>query len=330
MQDEPENILDGRSREMARELRRINLNLLPILSELLRSQSVSKTAAGLNVTQSAVSQALRQLRDYLRDDLLVTTGREPHLTEKGQRIQRELGPLLAGLNQTLMQDIPFDPANEATHFVICTVDYAGALLAPHIWALIGSEAPKVTFEILSVDAPNYEALSAVDFLVAPSPLARENLGTNVAAELLWSEELVCLGASNNPLTAGPIALETFSSSPKARFRLPARSPYTDDAMIQPSAAHEENARCTFSNFSVLASVLESSQLVAIVPTLFADVAMRNSGLRAVPILDYTARHDIACIWSRTAEGRRGHAWFRGIITRAAAAIKQTGSPTPTP
>lgn len=49
-------------RDPGKSLRAINLNLLPVLGELLRQRSVTKAAESLNLTQSGVSEALGRLR----------------------------------------------------------------------------------------------------------------------------------------------------------------------------------------------------------------------------------------------------------------------------
>lgn len=71
-------------------LRSVNMNLLPVLVELLRSTNVTRAAGRLNLTQSTVSGSLRQLRDIFDDELLVQRGREMVLTEKARRLLPEV------------------------------------------------------------------------------------------------------------------------------------------------------------------------------------------------------------------------------------------------
>ena len=58
-------------RGLASRLRRVNLDLLPILYELLHTRSVTRTARSFGMTQPAVSRALRQLRAAFEDQTLV-------------------------------------------------------------------------------------------------------------------------------------------------------------------------------------------------------------------------------------------------------------------
>ena len=61
--------------DLVARLHKVNLDLLPVLHELLRTRSVTRTAQSFNMTQPAVSRALRQLRDAFGDPLLVSLGR---------------------------------------------------------------------------------------------------------------------------------------------------------------------------------------------------------------------------------------------------------------
>jgi DNA-binding transcriptional LysR family regulator len=51
-----------------------DLNLLTVFDALYELRSVTQTARRLNLTQSAVSHALRRLREMLDDPLFVRTG----------------------------------------------------------------------------------------------------------------------------------------------------------------------------------------------------------------------------------------------------------------
>ena len=63
-----------------------NLNLFPALNALLQEQSVTGAAGRLGRSQPAMSNALRQLRDYLDDPLLVSIGRRQMLTPRARAL----------------------------------------------------------------------------------------------------------------------------------------------------------------------------------------------------------------------------------------------------
>src|SRR5262249_48767814 len=67
-------------------LRTVDLNLIPVLRELLRERKVSRAGANLGLSQSATSAALARLRDALGDPLLVRVGRRMELTERAREL----------------------------------------------------------------------------------------------------------------------------------------------------------------------------------------------------------------------------------------------------
>src|SRR6476659_8516931 len=85
-------------RSLATRLKRNQLDLLPILHELLRTRSVSQTARSLGISQPAVSQALRRLRTAFGDALLVPLGRELQLTERAAALMAPLQEALGALD----------------------------------------------------------------------------------------------------------------------------------------------------------------------------------------------------------------------------------------
>jgi LysR family nod box-dependent transcriptional activator len=52
-------------------LDRFNLNLLVALDTLLHSQSLTDAAEKVNLTQSAMSMALKRLREHFNDELVI-------------------------------------------------------------------------------------------------------------------------------------------------------------------------------------------------------------------------------------------------------------------
>jgi len=68
---------EASQRLLTQRLRRANLDLLPMLSALLRTRSVTASARELGVSQPAVSKALRQLREMFGDDLITSGDARP-------------------------------------------------------------------------------------------------------------------------------------------------------------------------------------------------------------------------------------------------------------
>jgi len=95
----------------------IDLNLLRIFDILYDERSVTRAAAHLFFTQSAVSHALARLREVLGDPLFlrIPSGLQP--TERAQQLAPRLRVALAEIRSAVAPPM-FDPAKTRQHFVI--------------------------------------------------------------------------------------------------------------------------------------------------------------------------------------------------------------------
>eukprot|EP00487_Bulimina_marginata_P005733 TRINITY_DN24135_c0_g1_i1.p1 TRINITY_DN24135_c0_g1~~TRINITY_DN24135_c0_g1_i1.p1 ORF type:complete len:102 (+),score=9.59 TRINITY_DN24135_c0_g1_i1:96-401(+) len=75
-------------------IRNVDLNLLVYLNVLIDEQSVSKAANKLALTQPAMSNALKRLRDLFEDPLLVRAAGNMTPTAKALSLKPEIEALL--------------------------------------------------------------------------------------------------------------------------------------------------------------------------------------------------------------------------------------------
>lgn len=304
---------------LALRLKRTNLDLLPVLGELLRTRSVSRTARSLGITQPAVSQALRQLRAIFGDDLLVPLGRDLAVTERAVALSRPLDSVLAAIDALLQPETPFDPKTEALNIVIQTADYVTLLVAPILAEIGATEAPHVVFEFVSGGNRTRGNLTEVDFLIAPRAFGR-TLGKRIGAIPLWQDEIVCIAAARNAAVPSRISPVEFRALRQAAFQTSPGVPDKVRMLLQPTSALETHRICTLPDFLVLGAVVDQADCVALVPRKVAKELVRWRDLKIVE-LAYPNKHlAIDAYWSPAAGNRRGHAWCRDLLARAAGRV----------
>ena len=69
-------------------IRDIDLNLLVLLDALLRERNVTKAALAMDISQPAMSNALRRLRKLLGDPVLVRTASGMQPTDRELKLRR--------------------------------------------------------------------------------------------------------------------------------------------------------------------------------------------------------------------------------------------------
>ncbi len=125
-------------------LSEINLNLLKALDALLMEQNVSKAGAKLGLTQSAMSLALKQLREVYQDDLLVRGQQgKMSLTPFAKNLITPVRQALRDIETIFVSHLPFEASTSQRTFHIGMSDYIGLVLLPSLMRAITQFAPHV-------------------------------------------------------------------------------------------------------------------------------------------------------------------------------------------
>ncbi len=124
------------------QLKQMDLNLLIVLDVLLQERSVTRTAGLLHLTPSAVSHALKRLRDLFSDELLVRDGRRMRPTVRAEGLAETLPRVLQQLERTIAGPEPFRPGTSTRTFRLAAPDFI-APLVPSLLQEVGNAAPGV-------------------------------------------------------------------------------------------------------------------------------------------------------------------------------------------
>ena len=100
--------------------RNLDLNLLRVFDEVMAERSLTRAAHKLALTQPAVSNALRRLRDSLGDELVRRQGAGVEPTPMALALWPTVREALQRLQSALVPE-HFDPAEANTTFVLTMV-----------------------------------------------------------------------------------------------------------------------------------------------------------------------------------------------------------------
>lgn len=173
-----------------------DLKLLVVFDALFDLRSVTQTAHRLNLTQSAVSHALRRLRQTMDDPLFIRTGGSLQPTARARTMA---GPIREGLARLREATVPtqFDPQLSRRTFTIAASSYFCALLIPGLIALARAQAPGITIRVIPIYADLLTRLDDGRVDLALGAFSR--LPPHIAVELLFREELVWIASRDNPV-----------------------------------------------------------------------------------------------------------------------------------
>ncbi|MFN9941747.1 MAG: LysR family transcriptional regulator, partial [bacterium] len=117
---------------MGVNFRHLDLNLLRVFDEIMAERNLTRAARNLSLTQSAVSNALRRLREVLGDELVVRAGYGVQPTPLALSLWPVVRQALIDLQEALAPT-DFDPAQAEASFVLAMADATASLLMPPLW-----------------------------------------------------------------------------------------------------------------------------------------------------------------------------------------------------
>ena len=121
----------------------MDLNLLKVFEALHDEASASRAALRLGVTQSAVSAALRRLRELYGDQLFVRTGRGLAPTLRADQLKPVITDALNKCRQSLAMVDPLQNDYEGRSVAVGLSDDFEIALGRRLMALIETRAPKL-------------------------------------------------------------------------------------------------------------------------------------------------------------------------------------------
>jgi DNA-binding transcriptional LysR family regulator len=288
----------------------IDLNLLTSLDAVLETQSVTRAAKQLGVTQPAVSHALRRLRELLGDPLLVRTASGMQPTPRAVELRPAVRAALAAAEVVLQAAPAFDPATTERTFTIAVVDQGAFQLLPALVARLLRDAPGIRIDIRPMLIDQYTAALNTDLDLAIG-LFRDSPST-MRDKPLWREEFACVVRRGSAGSFGPFDLKRYLSLPHL-FIAPRGlmgSPL-DDALAR--RGHRRNIVLTLPHFLVAPQIVATTDLVWTAPRNLARAFAEQLPLtlREPPIA--VPGFTIVMRWHVRLDRDPGLAWLRTML-----------------
>ncbi len=303
-------------------LRTLDLNLLKVFDAVMSERSLTKAAQQLSLTQPAVSNALRRLRDALGDELLVRKGRTLEPTPRGHELWQAVSDTLKRL-QTALAPSVFEPASATTTFVLTMADATAAELMPPLVALITQHAPGISLRVVPLTTRDPRRLldeGHADLAIGNFPAAMSDLTARAqAGEVvsflhyrLFHGDYVCVMRKGHPLANGPLTLNRYCAARHMLVSFSGRAfGFIDEALA--SMGRNRRVVLTVNQFFTAGKVVAQSDLLTVLPRHFINVTgfADRFALRELPFVAPTIQVD--ALWHQRQDGVSAHAWLRAQV-----------------
>lgn len=313
--------------ELERRLRGINLNMLPVLWTILRHRNLTRAARELNLTQSAVSNILKRLRDHFQDELLIRDGRSFRLTERAQRLSAPLDTALRSLGE-VVRDVPFDPRTTRHTFRMAGADYLLATILPRMAAMLADAAPRITIQGVAATERSAEHLlsDTIDMVISPrqvaDPLVRATprLRRDVMVEPLIEEPFVCIERADRPESGAATDVSEYMRRPHATFALEINFAASLEQSWLDAHGHDQFNRIVTSEFTMLPLIVCQSDCIALVPRSIAEHSARTMPLRLSPSPIPVPNLEMVGLWNRRRRHEPELTWLRETVRSSLLAL----------
>lgn len=303
--------------------RTLDLNLLRVFNEIMTERSLTKAASKLALTQPAVSNALRRLREALGDDLLRRNGQGLEPTPRALALWPTVQQALQALQETLAPG-GFVPAQANTTFVLAMADATAAELIPGLVQVLDHEAPGVTIRVVPLTTRDPRRLldeEAADLAVGYFPAVLAGLTAQAQAgetvpfehQRLYLTRYVCVMRKDHPLAREELTLERYCAARHLLVSFSGR-PYgfIDEALA--GLGRRRHIVLTVNQFFTAGRVVAGSDLLTVLPRHFVNVTgiAGQLVLRELPF-NVPAVH-VDALWHRRLQHSGAHAWLRDVLS----------------
>ena len=286
-------------------VRDVDLNLLRVFDAVLRERGVTPAAAGLGLTQPAVSNALSRLRGLFGDPLFVRTPSGMDATPFARELAEPVRQALALLESALAHGPGFDPPSATRAFRFYMSDLGQIEFLPPLIERVQQLAPGVRLEAVALDVEDIAgalAAGALDLAVGFLP----GLGPPVRRQALFRDPYLCLMRADHPIAS--LTKKKFAEASHALVSYRGGHRVIEEALERAGLARKIALRVP--HFTVVPMVLERTDLILTLPARVARVFERRGKLKSLPPPVPIPPAEVAVHWHERFEADPGNRWLR--------------------
>ncbi len=300
-------------------LKSLDMSALLVFDALLEEGSVTGAAQRLGLTQSAVSHALKRLRDLWHDPLFVRRAGRMAPTQRALALAPGLTRALGELRAVVGEADRFDPARSRRRFVLGMSDYAASLFLPPLLARAAGDLDRLTFlarhtsHAIGLEMLDRGEVECVIGSFPPPP-------SRMREAVLLEEDFVCAARAGHPLfqDGAVFDLAAYAGARHVNVSLAGEPAGLPDRFLARRGL-TRHIVLGIGHFLLLPQVLASSDLVATEPRTVLAPFLDGFGITTRPPPFATDRFTFSMIWQARSDRDAALHWLRDQIQAIAAA-----------
>jgi DNA-binding transcriptional LysR family regulator len=304
--------------------RTLDLNLLRVFDVVMAERNLTRAAERLSITQPAVSNALKRLREAIGEDLLTRSAHGVVPTPRADALWPEVRVALAQLRGAL-EPADFNPQTEAVNFRLAMADATAAMFMPALIARIETAGALANLRVLPLttgDPRNLLERGDADLVVGYFPEAvaavlAQGAEASLRHERLHDSAYVCVMRRGHPLADAELTLDAYCAAHHLLVSFSGRAFGPIDELL---AARNRARRIvlTVNQYFTAGRVVARSDLLTVLPEYFVGATGFREHLVTRPLpFDLEGMH-VEAIWHMRHDRISAHQWLRAGLIEAAA------------
>lgn len=291
------------------DFRSLDLNLLRIFDRLLAERKVSAAAESLGLTQPAVSNALKRLRDLTGDELFTRTPTGMQPTGYAMQIAEPIAYALSSLEATFNAGKAFDPATSDRTFALGLTDIGEAYLLPGLLAAALKTAPQVKFTAVSTGSDTLRESMEKGLIDVAVGLLPSLQGNFFRRRMMLNRYVVCFRAEHRLAGQKHWSIEDFLAQAHVLVAAPGSGHgVVDVQMAKMGLARRIHLKVP--HFLALGPILRGCDMVATIPKTLASILAEPYGLQCVAHPVDLPKVSIDLFWHRRQQRDPANVWLR--------------------
>ena len=300
---------------LSNQIRNIDLNLLKIFHTIYLEQSITKAAQILCVSQPAVSNALKRLRELYNDPLFIRTPDGMKPSPKAQELSVPIQKALLHFGKTLSTEERFRPETSNRTFSVALTDYGEFFFLPTMLSRLSEIAQGV--EIVCLPHPG--ATLSMELKAGTVDLVWDWVRIDdpeFHVEPVFDDPGYCLVRKNHPEIKGQLTLDQYLAAEHVALR-PTRLHHPKIERTLERRGLKRKVVAEVSHLTVIPMVVARTNLIATMPKRLARLYGEMMNLQVIqnPVYDETVV--VYQMWHDHFTNDHGHQWFRKFVKDAA-------------
>ncbi|MDF3034994.1 MAG: transcriptional regulator, LysR family [Paucimonas sp.] len=307
----------------------LDLNLLRVFDAVMTEQNLTRAASRLAMTQPAVSNALRRLREALDDELLIRTAHGVKPTARAEALWPIVRNALSDL-EAAVAPTEFDISKISLTFRMAMADATAVLWLPPLVKAIENEAPNIDMRMVPLTTRDPRPMlmrGDIDLAIGIFPGIAAQLASvadsAVRHERLYTSRYVCVMRKGHPLAAKELTVDDYCSANHLLMSFSGRAHGSgDEALAQ--MGRKRRILLTVNQFFTAGRVVASSDLVTVLPRhLIASTGMTDM-LIAKELPFDLPEVEVDMLWHERDARNPAHRWLRNVVTRMTSEAVDSG------